>query len=132
MHPVDMSNDKPVLFVVSSVHNVLDFTLRCQPVDWLEIKDRPACRVIWQCKGKYVYFIWDFLRPQHRVLKAYQLTLIQCYFIAICICIKPSQTHGTTRIQDYVFVMHNTNAYSNESAMYGRDLICLGDPVCWP
>ena len=38
MYQVDMSNDKPLFFVASSVHNV-------QLVDWLEIENGPACKV---------------------------------------------------------------------------------------
>ncbi len=34
------------------------------------------------------------LRPPHRVNQVYQLRPMGCCFIAICICIKPSQTHG--------------------------------------
>ena len=41
-----------------------------------------------------VYQSQSKLRPPHRVLKAYQLPPTQCCFIAICICIKPSQTYG--------------------------------------
>ncbi len=63
-------------------------------------------------------FLW-LLRPPHRVLKAYQHPPIDCCFITICLCIKPSQTYrpisgwsplhwqaeGTIPVQDSMFVM---------------------------
>ncbi len=36
--------------------------------------------------------IIECLRPPYPVNKAYQLPSIQCCFIAICVCIKPSQS----------------------------------------
>ncbi len=48
-------------------------------------------------------------------LDAMQQNEVQLYvMIAICIYIKPSQS------------------YSNDTALYGRELICLEDPVWWP
>ncbi len=49
----------------------------------------------WICFS--IGFLWRCymaLRPPYPVNKAYQLPSIQCCFIAICVCIKPSQTHG--------------------------------------
>ncbi len=41
-------------------------------------------------------------------------------------------TEGTTLIQDHGFVMFNTNAYGNETALTERELICLIYMVWWP
>ena len=82
---------------------------------------------------------WSFLRPPRRVNQAYQLHQMECCFIIICNCIKPSQTHGpvygwqtkgTTLIQDHRFEMF-TNEYGNEAAFLWRVLICLIYPVWW-
>ncbi len=100
------------------------------------------------------YFIPQLsLRPPYPVNKAYQLPFIQCCFIAICDCIKPSQTHGPISgwsplpvpawdgkppsllwaishcwVCDCLIQTHN----SNETALYGRELICLIYGVWWP
>ncbi len=41
---------------------------------------------------QYFFRILRLLRPAHHVNKAYQPPPVQCCFIVICFCIKPSQT----------------------------------------
>ncbi len=95
--------------------------------------------------------------PGHTGISAPSNTIHQCCFIAICICIKPSQTHGSVSgwsslpviAWDTKLTLHamtsrgdhpdtgpvtiglwwfNAIAYSNETAMNGRVLISLLGP----
>ncbi len=75
---------------------------------------------------EYVHMdsLLQILRPPHRVKKAYQLSPIQCCFIAVYICIEPSQTYGPVLGYKSIYQWNN-NPWEGADKPWGPGVVAL-------